>query len=124
METSINVISNMSTTPNPTPEINSAGFYPSFKPENNSSRNRFTSQVFLLLWKRYRECLKDKWDLMKAVVPALLFFAIVHLLYYNFKISSNGILEVFLVPLGFITFVQRLVIQIMSEKHSKLQGKN
>jgi hypothetical protein len=78
-------------------------------------------QIKLLLWKRYLESTKNKWDLVKTVVPAVLFFVLLILLYSVMDIVAAGALEPFLVPLAFWIFVQRLVVQIMFEKSSRLQ---
>lgn len=82
---------------------------------------KLTFQIKLLLWKRYLESTKSKWDLAKVIVPAVLFFVLLILLYSVFDFFAAGALEPFLVPLAFWIFVQRIVVQIMYEKSSRLQ---
>lgn len=79
-------------------------------------------QIKLMLWKRYRETTKTKWDLAKVMMPPLLFFALLILIYEAFDglFSPDGI-ESFFVPIAFWIFVQRTVVQIMYEKSSRLQ---
>mmetsp|Transcript_26129 Transcript_26129/g.35915 ORF Transcript_26129/g.35915 Transcript_26129/m.35915 type:complete len:1375 (+) Transcript_26129:1-4125(+) len=59
---------------------------------------------------------------MKLILPAVLFFVLLLLLYSVFKglFAPDGI-EPFFVPFAFWIFVQRIVIQIMYEKSSRLQ---
>ena len=78
-------------------------------------------QIKLLLWKRYLESTKSKWDLLKVILPAVLFFALMILLYSVFDFVADGALECFLVPLAFWIYIQRIVVQIMFEKSSRLQ---
>mmetsp|Transcript_6715 Transcript_6715/g.15361 ORF Transcript_6715/g.15361 Transcript_6715/m.15361 type:complete len:1436 (+) Transcript_6715:45-4352(+) len=78
-------------------------------------------QIKLLLWKRYLESTKSKWDLLKVIIPALLIFALVILCYSQFTFFSENMLEPFLVPFAFWIFIQRLVVHIMFEKSSRLQ---
>ena len=82
---------------------------------------KLTFQIKLLLWKRYLESTKSKWDLMKVILPAVLFFVLLILLYSVFDFFAAGGLEPFLVPLAFWIFMQRIVVQIMFEKSSRLQ---
>ncbi|RYH21654.1 ABC transporter permease [archaeon] len=78
-------------------------------------------QVQLLCWKRYCESTKSKWDLIKIILPALLFFTLLILIYTVFEFFGPGGLEVFFVPVAFWIYIQRLVVQIMYEKSSRLQ---
>jgi len=78
-------------------------------------------QVKLLIWKRYLETTKSKWDLLKVIIPAVLFFLLMLLLYGLLKMFAAGGLEEFLVPLAFWIYIQRIVVQIMFEKSSRLQ---
>ena len=78
-------------------------------------------QIKLLLWKRYLESTKSKWDLLKVALPAVLMFSLMILLYSVFDFVAAGALEPFLVPMAFWIFTQRLVVQIMFEKSSRLQ---
>jgi hypothetical protein len=82
---------------------------------------KFALQIKLLLWKRWRESTKSKWELGKVLMPAWIFWALLILLYSNFGFFAAGGLEPFLVPLAFWVFVQRIVVQIMHEKSSRLQ---
>ena len=82
---------------------------------------KFLLQIKLLLWKRYQESTKSKWELLKVLVPSWLFFTLLILLYEGFGFFAAGGLEPFLVPLAFWVFVQRIVVQIMHEKSSRLQ---
>jgi hypothetical protein len=79
-------------------------------------------QIKLLLWKRYVESTKTKTDLIKVAVPAIFIYSLILLFYNVFTglFSPDG-LEPFLVPFAFWIFVQRIVVQIMSEKSSRLQ---
>ena len=78
-------------------------------------------QTKLLIWKRYVESTKNKWDLIKVVLPAVLMFVLMILLYSVFDFLAAGAIEPFLVPLAFWIFTQRLVVQIMFEKSNRLQ---
>jgi hypothetical protein len=78
-------------------------------------------QIRLLLWKRYQESTKSKWELAKVLMPAWLFWALLILLYEGFGFFAAGGLEPFFVPMAFWVFVQRIVVQIMHEKSSRLQ---
>lgn len=86
--------------------------------------NKFLFQVRLLLWKRYRETTKSRGELMRVIMPPLLFLALLHLIYGVPGIQDlfyPGGAEQFLVPLGFWIYIQRLVVQIMFEKSSRMQ---
>lgn len=78
-------------------------------------------QIKLLIWKRYCESTKTKSDLLKIFAPAILFFVLLILLYEAFGFFAAGGLEPFFVPLAFWLYIQRIVVQIMFEKSSKLQ---
>jgi len=78
-------------------------------------------QIKLLLWKRYLESTKSKWDLLKVILPAVLFFCLALLIYSVFNFVAAGGIEEFLVPLAFWIYIQRIVVQIMYEKSSRLQ---
>lgn len=82
---------------------------------------KFALQIKLLLWKRLQESTKSKWDLLYVLLPAWLFLALCLLLYKQFSFFVDGTLEPLFVPLAFWVFVQRIVVQIMSEKQSRLQ---
>lgn len=79
-------------------------------------------QIKLLLWKRYAESTKSKYDLLKLFLPAVLFFALLLLIYAVFDglFDPDGV-EPFLVPFAFWIFIQRVVVQIMYEKSTRLQ---
>ena len=83
--------------------------------------SKLVFQIKLLLWKRYLEQTKSKWDLLKVIIPAVLFFVLLILLYSVFDFFADGGLEPFLVPLAFWIYIQRLVVTIMFEKSSRLQ---
>ncbi len=87
----------------------------------SSPVGNFLFQVKLLLWKRYLESTKSKWDLLKVLLPAVLFFILMILLYAVFDFFAAGAIEPFLVPLAFWIYIQRIVVQIMFEKSSRLQ---
>jgi hypothetical protein len=88
---------------------------------NPSFINKFYFQIKLLLWKRYKESTKSRFDLLKVIIPAVLFFVLLILLYSVFDFFSPDGIECFFVPLAFWIYVQRIVVQIMSEKSSRLQ---
>jgi glucose uptake protein GlcU len=77
-------------------------------------------QILLLIWKRYKETIKSRWDIPKILFPVILFFSLLLLAYKQFN-AGGGFLELFIVPLAFITFVQRIVTQITYEKSNRLQ---
>jgi hypothetical protein len=81
----------------------------------------YMRQIHLLLWKRYVESTKSKWELLRVLVPAWLFFALIILLYDGFGFFNNGGIEQFFVPFAFWVFVQRIVVHIMFEKNTRLQ---
>jgi hypothetical protein len=78
-------------------------------------------QVQLLLWKRFQESTKSKWELLKVLLPAWLFWTLLIVLYENFDFFAAGGLEPLFVPIAFWVFVQRIVVQIMHEKSTRLQ---
>lgn len=82
---------------------------------------KFFYQIKLLIWKRHCENTKSKWDLLKIILPALMFFALLILIYSVFDFFADGGLESFFVPFAFWIYLQRLVVQIMYEKSSRLQ---
>lgn len=83
---------------------------------------KLTFQINLLVWKRYVESTKSKLDLAKVLLPALLFFSLMILIYAVFDgLFFDDGLEPFIVPLAFWIFMQRLVVQIMYEKNARLQ---
>jgi hypothetical protein len=88
----------------------------------SSSFEKLKFQINLLLWKRYAESTKSKWDLIKVLAPALLLFALLLLLYavITNTFSPDG-LEPFFVPFAFWIFMQRLLVHIMYEKSYRLQ---
>jgi hypothetical protein len=79
-------------------------------------------QIRLLIWKRWAESTKSKLDLAKVIVPAVLFFVLLILLYAVIPnlFAPDGI-EAFFVPFAFWIYMQRLVVHIMYEKASRLQ---
>mmetsp|Transcript_13128 Transcript_13128/g.14208 ORF Transcript_13128/g.14208 Transcript_13128/m.14208 type:complete len:1376 (-) Transcript_13128:742-4869(-) len=82
----------------------------------------FISQIRLLIWKRYCESTKTKLDIMKVAVPPLLFFLVTLLLYKVFDgLFSPGGIEAYLLIPGFWIYIQRIVVQILYEKGSRLQ---
>ncbi len=78
-------------------------------------------QVQLLLWKRFQESTKSRWELLKVLLPAWLFWTLLIVLYENFDFFAAGGLEPLFVPIAFWVFVQRIVVQIMHEKSTRLQ---
>lgn len=82
---------------------------------------KICSQISLLVWKRYRETTKTKWDLMKILVPVILFYVLMILVYELFSFFSGGAIEPFFVPFAYWIFVQRMVVQITYEKSARLQ---
>lgn len=58
-------------------------------------------QIKLLLWKRYCESTKSKWDLLKIILPAVSFFILLILMYSVFDFFAADGLEPFIVPLAF-----------------------
>jgi hypothetical protein len=64
---------------------------------------------------------KSKWDVAKVLCPAILFFILMLLVYGVVKVFHMGAIEPFLVPLAFWTFLQRIVVQVMYEKSTRLQ---
>jgi hypothetical protein len=79
------------------------------------------SQVKLLIWKRFVESTKSRWEILKILVPPAIFFFLMHLGYLAFGLFAKGALEPLLVPIAFFVFSQRIVIQIMYEKANRLQ---
>lgn len=80
-----------------------------------------TSQVRLLLWKRYRELLKSGVsEAIRIIGPPVILFALIHLAYNTLPLFSPGGIEPLLVPFAYFLFVQRTVIQITYEKSNRL----
>jgi hypothetical protein len=87
-----------------------------------STFQKVSFQIKLLLWKRYLESTKVKWDLVKVITPAVSIFILL-LLIYNVitdTFAPDG-LEPFFVPFCFWVFMQRLLVHIMYEKSFRLQ---
>jgi ATP-binding cassette subfamily A (ABC1) protein 3 len=83
------------------------------------SKNIF--QIKLLLWKRYLEIMAAKMELLKIIGCSLMFFVLLILLDLDLlSFLPDGLLEFFIVPLAFWAFVQRIVIQIVTEKCSRV----
>lgn len=85
---------------------------------------KFLFQIRLLLWKRYRETTKSKDELLRVLLPPILFLVLLHLIYAVKGIKDlffPGGAEPFFVPLGMWLYVQRMVVQIMFEKSSRMQ---
>jgi hypothetical protein len=79
------------------------------------------NQVSILLWKRRQESAKSKWEVVRIILPPILFMALINLGYSTIPLFSKGGIEPFLIPFAFFVFVQRVVIQIMYEKSNRLQ---
>lgn len=77
-------------------------------------------QVNILLWKRFREIIKNKWEIVRVLLLPIIFFALINLGYSTLKLFNAGAIEPFLVPLAFIVYAQRIVVQIMYEKANRL----
>ena len=87
-----------------------------------SSNTDYVFQLKLLIWKRYLESTKSRWELAKLFVPAIMFFLLIVLVYSVMKgLFFDDGLEPFLVPLAFWVYVQRIVVHIAYEKNAKLQ---
>lgn len=85
---------------------------------------KFIFQIRLLLWKRYRETTKSKDELLRVLLPPILFLVLLHLIYAVKGIKDlffHGGAEPFFIPLGMWLYVQRIVVQIMFEKSSRMQ---
>lgn len=94
------------------------------KVQQRTGLDQFVFQIRLLLWKRYRESTKSRWDLFRLITTPLLFLLLITLLYVApgiGKLLSPGALEPFLIPLGFWMYTQRLVVHILHEKSSRMQ---
>lgn len=90
--------------------------------ERKSIFEKLTFQIKLLMWKRWKESTKSKLDLIKVLLPAMLFFSLLLLIYAVLDgLFFPGGAEPFIVPFAFWIFMQRLVVHIMHEKSSRLQ---
>ncbi len=87
----------------------------------NDMSKKVVQQIRLLLWKRYCETTKTKWDVAKVVLPAVVFYILMILLYESLGVFHKGALEIFFVPVAFWSYVQRIVVQNMNEKSTRLQ---
>lgn len=79
------------------------------------------NQVKLLLWKRFREVSKNKFEIVRILGPPIVIFVLIHLAYATIPLFFPGAVEPFLVPFAFFLYVQRVVIQITYEKSNRLQ---
>lgn len=79
------------------------------------------NQVLLLMWKRYREMAKNRLEIPRILASPIIFFVLIQLAYVTLPFLSDGGVEPLLVPIAFFPFVQRIVIQVMYEKSSRLQ---
>jgi hypothetical protein len=93
-----------------------------FSIKSQSYFGKVLFQIQLLIWKRWKESTKSKWDLIKVLLPAMMFFSLLLLIYAVFDglFFPDGA-EPFIIPLAFWIFMQRLVVQIMYEKSNRLQ---
>ncbi len=82
---------------------------------------RVLSQIKLLLWKRFVEVNKSYWEYVRILGPPFIFFVLIHLCYKTFTFLASGGIEPLLVPFAFFIFAQRIVLQLMYEKHNRLQ---
>lgn len=89
--------------------------------KSRSYLETLVSQVKLLIWKRYAESTKSNWEIIRLLVPPVIFFLLIHLAYATLDFFSPDAVEPFLVPIAYFVFAQRIVIQIMYEKSNKLQ---
>eukprot|EP01038_Epipyxis_sp_PR26KG_P007819 gene7819-10621_t len=89
---------------------------------NKQFLDKFFFQIQLLIWKRFKETTKSKWDIVKLILPSISFFVLIILIYNLIKnlFDPDGV-EPFLVPLAFWLFIQRMVVQILNEKATRLQ---
>ncbi len=78
-------------------------------------------QVKLLLWKRSAEVRKQRYEIAQILLPPLLFFSLIILLYAVIPLFNPDGIEQFFVPLAFWVFVLRNVVAIMHEKNNHLQ---
>jgi len=95
---------------------------PSYIPAARTQFEKLSEQVKVLLWKRYTELTKNKWNLLKIYVPAVLFFILLMITYsvYDGIFSGDG-LEPFFIPFAFWVFMQRFVVHVMHEKSNRIQ---
>ncbi len=82
---------------------------------------RVLSQIKLLLWKRFVEVNKSYWEYVRILGPPFIFFVLIHLCYKTFTFLASGGIDPLLVPFAFFIFAQRIVLQLMYEKHNRLQ---
>jgi hypothetical protein len=64
------------------------------RPISSSFYHEFYAQIKLMLWKRNLELSNQKYERLKYVVPPLLSFALVALLYSAFDLFNPGTIEV------------------------------
>lgn len=90
-------------------------------PSTGAVIRKILFQIKLLVWKRWKESTKSKLELLKVIFPAMLFFSLLLLIY---KVLSGLFFpdgaEPFIVPLAFWIYMQRMVVQIMHEKATRL----
>lgn len=80
------------------------------------------AQTGLLMWKRWCEITARRWSYLVLILQPLLVFSLMDLLYYKFKLTFYpGGMEEFLVPLGFLGYLQMIVVLFSVEKCNKLQ---
>lgn len=100
----------------------------SLRDVSSKSANVFSSyyselflQIKLMLWKRNLELSNQKYERLKYVLPPLLSFALVALLYSAFDLFNPGTIEEYFIPISTWVFVQKVLVAMMYEKSSRLQ---
>lgn len=103
-------------------QMDSSGNAKSLQIERKTIFEKLSFQIKLLMWKRWKESTKSKLDLVKVLLPAMLFFSLLLLIYavLDGLFFPDGA-EPFIAPFAFWIFMQRLVVHIMHEKSSRLQ---
>lgn len=88
-----------------------------------SGADKVAYQIDLLLWKRYKELQKQPFEIAKYMLPPLLFYSFICLIYGAIKppMFYPGGVALYIVPLAFWMYVQKTVVNIMFEKQNKLQ---
>lgn len=81
--------------------------------DKDSSFN-IADQIYLLIWKRFRELSNQKRNFYKVFVPPVIVFIFLILVYMvttlnNGQLFYPGGIEQYIVPIGFLVYLQSMV---------------
>ena len=89
--------------------------------KSSSIIDTMMEQTGLLIWKRFCEISARKGAYVVLLLQPIMVFSLLDLLYYKMPLFLPGGIEEFFVPLGFLGYLQMIVVLFSVEKCNKLQ---